>query len=127
MNLKVLLPFRVFLTEDVIKVIAEGGDGHFCLLPRHLDFVSALVPGILTYYPESGEEVFLAVDEGILVKYGDHVLVSCRNAVQGTNLEALRQTVEQAFKALDERQKETRSVVAKIETNFIRRFLEIYG
>jgi len=125
MNLKILLPFGVFLDEDVVKVIAEGGDGYFCLLPRHIDFVSALVPGILSYYTESGEEVFLAVDEGILVKYGQEVLVSSRNAVRGPNLEALRQTVEEEFKALDEQRKEVRSVVAKIEANFIRRFLEV--
>jgi F-type H+-transporting ATPase subunit epsilon len=125
MNLKILLPFRVFLDEGVVKVIAEGGNGFFCLLPRHIDFVSALVPGILSYYKKSGEEVFLAVDEGVLVKNGDVVLVSSRNAVQGPNLEALRQTVEEEFKALDEQQKAARSVVAKIEANFIRRFLEI--
>ena len=125
MNLKILLPFRVFLDERVDKVIAEGENGYFCLLPRHIDFVSALAPGILSYYKESGEEVFLAIDEGILVKYGENVLVSSRNAVRGPNLEALRQTVEDQFKTLDEQRKEVRSVVAKIEANFIRRFLEV--
>jgi F-type H+-transporting ATPase subunit epsilon len=126
MNLKVLLPSRVFLDEQVHKVVAEGGNGYFCLLPRHIDFVTALVPGILSYESESGEEVFIAVDNGVLVKYGQVVLVSSRNAVRGPNLEELWQTVQGEFMAMDEQQRVTQSVVAKIEAQFIRRFLEVH-
>ena len=126
MNLKVLVPSGVLLDEQVRKVIAEGGNGYFCLLPRHVDFVTALVPGILSYEKDSGEEVFVAVDDGVLVKYGETVLVSSRNAVQGLNLEELKQTVQGEFMAVDEQQKMTESVVAKIEAQFIRRFLEVH-
>jgi len=45
MQLKVLLPTQVLVDEPVSKVVAEGEDGSFCLLPRHVDFTSALVPG----------------------------------------------------------------------------------
>ena len=47
MKLKVLLPTEIFINEEVEKVVAEADNGYFCLLPRHVDFVSALVPGLL--------------------------------------------------------------------------------
>jgi F-type H+-transporting ATPase subunit epsilon len=129
MNLKILLPTRILVDEGVTKVIAEAQNGYFCLLSRHVDFVAAIVPGILSYETKDGDEVFLAVDEGILVKYGQDVLVSSRNAVRGPNLDQLKRTVEEQFKNIDEQEKIARSAVAKIEANFVRRFLELqeYG
>jgi len=125
MNLKVLLPSKVLIEEKVTKVIAEAQNGYFCLLSRHVDFATALVPGILSFQTEKGEEIFLAVDEGVMVKFGKEVLVSTRNAMRGPDLGQLKQTVEKEFKSLDEHEKVARSAVARIETNFIRRFLEI--
>jgi len=127
MKLKVLLPAEVLIEEDVTKVIAEAHNGFFCLLPRHVDFVAALVPGILSYETGSGHEVFLAVDEGILIKCGQEVLVSTRNAVRGPDLGQLKHTVVEKFEALDEREKSARSAMTKIEAGFVRRFLEIQG
>ncbi len=125
MILKVLLPKEVLVEEQVYKVVAEGQNGSFCLLSRHVDFVSALVPGLLAYETAVGEEVYLAVDEGILVKCGAEVLVSTRNAVQGNNLGQLQKLIREQFAELDEREKQTRSALAKIEADFIRRFMEL--
>ena len=127
MKLKVLLPAEVLIEKDVTKIVAEAHNGFFCLLPRHLDFVAALVPGILSYETGSGREVFLAVDEGILIKCSQEVLVSTRNAVLGPDLGQLRHTVVEKFEALDEREKSARSAMTRIEAGFVRRFLEIQG
>jgi F-type H+-transporting ATPase subunit epsilon len=125
MRLKVLLPTKVLVNEEVAKVIAEAENGSFCLLPRHIDFVTALAPGLLSFETEEGGEEFLAVDAGILVKYGAEVLVSIRNAVRGLDLERLQQTVDEQFRALDEREKMTLAAVARLEANFIRRFIDL--
>jgi F-type H+-transporting ATPase subunit epsilon len=127
MKLKVLLPAEVLIEEDVTKIVAEAHNGFFCLLPRHVDFVAALDPGILSYETGSGHEVFLAVDEGILIKCGQEVLVSTRNAVRGPDLGQLRLTVVEKFETLDEREKSARSAMTRIEAGFVRRFLEIQG
>lgn len=128
MKLKVLLPTQVFLEEETTKIIAEAENGSFCLLPRHVDFVAALVPGILSFLKQpGGEEEVLAVDEGILVKCGPEVLVSTRNAVRGPDLGKLRETVEERFLTLDERERQVRSALAHLEAIFIRRFLRIGG
>lgn len=78
MRLKVLVPAKVIVDLEVNKVIAKSPDGYFCLLPHHVDFVSALAPGILSYEDEGGREVSLAIDEGTLAKCSGEVLVATR-------------------------------------------------
>ncbi len=125
MNLKVLIPTVVLINREVTKVIAEAENGHFCLLPNHVDFVAALVPGILSFTTETVVEIFVAVDEGILVKCGHEVLVSTRNAIEGNNLETLKQTVAEQFQILDEKEKLTRSALAQFEASMMRHFQEL--
>jgi F-type H+-transporting ATPase subunit epsilon len=126
MRLKVLLPTEILVDEEVIKVTAEAENGSFCLLPRHIDFVAALVPGLLAFVTAGAEaEEFLAVDEGILVKCGPEVLVSTRQAVRGPELGQLRETVARTFKVLSSKEKRARSALATLEANFIRRFLKL--
>ncbi|MBE9502583.1 MAG: F0F1 ATP synthase subunit epsilon [Proteobacteria bacterium] len=125
MKLKVLLPTEVLIDEEVGKVIVEAGNGSFCLQPRHIDFVAALVPGLLLFESAQGREEFLAVDEGILVKCGPEVLVSTGNAVRGPDLGKLRKTVEKQFRVLDDRQKKARAAAAKLESNLVRKFIEL--
>ncbi len=124
MKLRILLPTKILVDEETDKVIAEGGDGHFCLLPRHVDFVSALVPGILVYASPDGEERYVAVDEGVLVKAGGDVTVSTGNAVRGPGLGKLRETVEAEFRSRDERERKARSAIARIEADLYQRFME---
>ncbi|MGQ9873065.1 F0F1 ATP synthase subunit epsilon [Leptodesmis sp.] len=127
MQLKVMQPTNVLIDERVTKVTAEGEEGSFCLLPQHVDWIAALVPGILSFESESGEEVFLAIDEGILVKQGTMVWVSVRSAVRGVDLETLHQTVQQQFRQLDEQERQARSTLARLETSFVREFMELGG
>ena len=123
MNLKVLLPFRVFAEETgVSRIVAETRAGSFGLLPHRLDCVAALTPGILIYETEVEGEFYVAVDEGVLVKTGPDVLVSVRRALGGTDLGHLRDAVEKEFLTLDEHEQMVRSVMAKLEAGFLRRF-----
>lgn len=123
MNLKILLPFKVFSEKaGVSRIVAETHAGSFGLLPHRRDCVAALEPGILIYETEADGEVFVAVDGGVLVKTGPDVLVSVRRAMGGADLGQLRQAVEKEFLALDEHEQNVRSVLAKLETGFLRRF-----
>jgi F-type H+-transporting ATPase subunit epsilon len=123
MNLKILLPFQVFAEKTgVLRIVAETRDGSFGILPHRLDCVAALAPGILIYETESDGEVFVALDEGVLVKTGPDVLVSVRRAIDGTDLGQLQDAVKREFLALDEHEQSVRLVVAKLETGFLRRF-----
>ena len=125
MNLKILLPFQVFADLKGIKrIVAETHQGSFGLLPHRLDCTAALAPGILMYETAAGSVVYIAIDEGILVKAGPDVLVSVRDAIGGAALGNLHKAVAQEFVTIDEHEKKVRSVMAKLELGFIRRFEE---
>jgi F-type H+-transporting ATPase subunit epsilon len=127
MNLKVLLPFHVFAEKTgVSRIVAETRDGSFGLLPHRRDCVAALTPGLLIYESDADGEVFVAVDEGVLVKTGPDVLVSVRRALGGTDLGRLRDAVEQEFVNLDAHEHSVRSVMAKLEAGFVRRFASFH-
>ena len=123
MNLKILLPYEIFAEKSgVSRIVAETPEGSFGLLPHRLDCVAALAPGILTYETDAGSEVFVAVDEGVLIKAGSAVRVSVRRALGGADLGQLRASIEREFRTLDANEKAVRSVVAKMEAGFLRRF-----
>ncbi|MEQ8962905.1 MAG: F0F1 ATP synthase subunit epsilon [Coleofasciculus sp. C2-GNP5-27] len=127
MNLKILLPTEILLDQEVTKVSAEAENGSFTLLPNHIDCVTAIVPGILFFESESTPEVFIAVDEGVLVKCGADVRVSTGRAIRSDDLDSLQQTVEEEFSRLDERERITAGAIAKLEASFARGVYEIGG
>jgi F-type H+-transporting ATPase subunit epsilon len=128
MNLKILLPFQVFTEKaDVSRIVAETPQGSFGLLPHRLDCVAALAPGILTYQTAADGEVFVAVDEGVIVKAGPDVLVSVRRAFAGTDLGQLRDAVDREFLTLDAQEKSVRSVDARLEGDLIRRMATLHN
>lgn len=127
MNLKILVPFEIFVERShVTRILAETQEGSYGLLPHRLDCVMVLAPGILIYETESDGEVFVAVDEGVLVKTGPDVLVSARNAIGGTDLGVLREAVEREFLDLTERELGVRAVIAKMETGLIRSLADFH-
>lgn len=115
MRLKLLVPTHVVIDQDVTKVTAEAEHGSFCLLPRHVDYMAALVPGLLGYEDDAGER-FAAVDEGVLVKRGEEVLVSTRQAILGGELGQLRRVVHEQLEVLDEHARAAQSAVSKLES-----------
>jgi F-type H+-transporting ATPase subunit epsilon len=127
MRLKLLLPREIVIDEPALRVSVEAGEGSVTLLPRHIDYVTALVPGLLSFVNAAGDEEFLAVDAGILVKCRDEVMVSARNAIRGPDLGSLREAVRQEFEKVGERERMSRDALARLEADFIRRFIELDG
>lgn len=123
MRLKILLPYAVFADHPAVRrIVAESAQGSFGLLPHRLDCVAPLVPGIFTYEMAADGEVYVAVDEGVLIKAGPNVYVSVRHATTGHNLADLRAAVQRDYRQLTEEEKSLHSSLAKLESNFIRRF-----
>lgn len=123
MRLKVFQPSEIFFDTKVIKVVAESAKGSFGILPRHVDMATGLVPGILAYVTDEGKEEFLALKGGILLKQGPQVSVATSMAIRG-ELGALRKAVQKILYEVDERERKTRAAVARLEADFVRRFVE---
>lgn len=126
MRLKILLPYKVFaVKERVLNIVAEMEKGSYGFLPNRLDCIAPLVSGILMYKTAEEGETFVAVDQGILVKTGPEVVVSVRHAIGGVDLGQLESAVKQQFLDLDERERSVRGTMAKLESSFIRRYMEL--
>ncbi len=113
------------LETEASKVVAEGVHGSFCLLPRHIDMVSPLVPGLLYVEQPLGAGRYLAVDRGLLVKCGSRVLVAVHDGVAGGELESLLEVVRSRFSAEDEQQRSVTGAMARLEADFLRRFMDL--
>jgi F-type H+-transporting ATPase subunit epsilon len=121
MQLKILLPFGVFNeTKNVRSIVIETSAGSYGFLPQRLDCVAALVPGIFSYQTETVH--YIAIDQGILVKVGSDVLISVRNAFAGAELGKLRESVEKEFLNLEEKERDVRTMMAKMESGFVQTF-----
>lgn len=127
MRLLVLLPDQVYASiDDVQRIVVQTDRGSLGILPRRLDCVAVLQAGILSYETSKDGLVYLAVDEGIIVKSAGEVRVSVRNAIGGMELGRLREAVERQFRNLDEGEKQVRAVLARLESGFVRRFAEFH-
>jgi len=120
MNLKILLPDKIFSEEhQVLRIAVVTHEGGFGILPHRLDCVASLSAGILLFEAQGAEDAYVAVDQGVLVKTGFDVLVSVRNAIGGMALSQLRTAVEEQFMHLDEQEQKLRSVLTKLESGFV--------
>lgn len=124
MDLDVILPDRTTTYSDVDSVSAPGAEGYFQLYPKHVDYTSTLKAGIMTLRKD-GEEIYFAVNNGVLVKKADKIFVACHQAIQGESLEKLSETVETTFLVAQEKEKSTNEILAKMEIETLKRFYEL--
>ncbi len=126
MVLKIFLPREALDEREVDYFRASAPDGSFAIEPRHIDFTTILVPGILEYRDGKGSH-YMATDRGVLVKRENELLVSVRRVVEGKDLKSLARTVEEEFLELDDREKRMRTAITKLESNLSRNLMELNG
>lgn len=124
MRVKLTLPYETILDKEVDKITAPGVEGSFQILPKHIDIVYTLQPGILVLSKGDKNE-FFAIDKGVLVKKDNVVHVSSFKAIRGDSLESLNEELTKNFKNLNDREKKAQKVLIKLETDTIKRFMEI--
>ena len=87
--------------------------------------MTIMVPGIFYTLTEEDQEVYLAINEGILLKTGKDVTLATRNAVKGESLGSLKRQVEEDFKKINQQDRKARQALQKLEADFVRRFLDL--
>lgn len=125
MNLEILLPYRVFAAQSAVsRIVVETSNGSVGLLPNRLDCVASLVPGILMYVAASIVS-YVAIDDGVLVKAGTEVRISVRRALGGAGLAELQDVVRRSFSVIDQRQRDVRVALAKMEAGLMGQFARL--
>ncbi len=125
MRLLLSVPTGVLVDTRVLRVSAESGGGSFTLLPKHADGALDLVPGLLSYVTEDGEEVFVAVDEGVIVKAEDEVRAACRRAVVAGALERAVAALAEHMRSQSEHERRARTALLRLEAEVMRRLGEL--
>lgn len=125
MRLLLTVPSGKLVDQEVSRVAAESPSGSFTILPRHADTALLLVPGLLAFHDEAGNETFVAVDHGVLVKIGDQVRVACQRAVVSAGLKDAEDAVRARFTTQDESGKRARTALLRLEAEILRRVGEL--
>lgn len=125
MHVTVMRPDGVLLSQRAVKVAAEATNGAFILLPRHIDFVTPLVAGVVLLTGRDGAETVVGTDTGTLVKVGAEVRIATRRAVVGDELDTLKELVEREFRTTSTREQMAQRALARLEAGIVRRFVEI--
>lgn len=119
------LPTRTLFDGRATRLTAVAENGGFGILPNHVDFVTALVPSVLTLMTPEGRERVFGIDEGLLVKKGNEVDVAVRRGVEGDDLGTLRETVRGTFVEMEEDERVARAALSRLEADMVRRFASL--
>ena len=125
MRLLLSVPTGVVVDTRVAKVSGESDRGSFTILPRHADGAMLLRRGLLSYVGEDDTEVFVAVDEGVLVKADRDLRVACQRAVVAGDLEDARSVLAQHLHGQSEHERKAKSVLMALEAEVVRRLGEL--
>ena len=123
MRVKLILPYKTILDKEAKKITAPGIEGEFQIMPKHIDATWSLKSGILTI--NSDEDLYFAINTGVLVKQGDLVYISVFQAIAGDSLRNLAETVKNTLRDVSDRERKAREVLVKLEAETIKKFTEI--
>ncbi|OAN76423.1 ATPase [Jannaschia sp. EhC01] len=125
MEVSLRLPTGTLFDGRASALRAVAQDGAFGILPNHMDFVTALVPCVLTLQLADGSEAIFGIDEGLLVKKGHSVTVTVLRGVRGGDLGSLQGIVQAKFVEMDDEERQARSAFSRLEADVVRRFAEL--
>lgn len=125
MTVTLRLPARTLFIGQAIRMTAVAPNGGFGIWPNHADFVTAIVPSVMTLCLVDGSAKVFGLDEGLLVKKGHHVTIAARRGVQGDDLDSLQETVTANFVQMDEDERQARAALSRLEADMVRRFADL--
>ncbi|WP_299788448.1 ATPase [uncultured Marivita sp.] len=125
MTVTLRLPTRTLFEGRAERLTAVAPNGAFGIWPNHSDFVTGLVPSVMTLRLADGSEAIFGIDEGLLVKKGHSVAAAVLRGVQGDELGGLWETVRTNFVRLDEEERQARAALSRLEADMVRRFAEL--
>ncbi|MCC7326831.1 MAG: hypothetical protein IT521_08525 [Burkholderiales bacterium] len=126
MTVTIRLPLRTLHQGRASRLCGEGRAGGFGLLPNHADFVTELVPSVLTLVLADETELFFGIDEGMLVKRDSEVSVVVRRGVAGDALDTLQRKVRDSFVDVEDDERAARVALSRLEADMVRRLGQLH-
>jgi F-type H+-transporting ATPase subunit epsilon len=120
MTLHLLVPGRLVPPRPCRKLRGQASYGSFTLLPRHLDGLIALSAGLMRCTDGDGRAIWLAVDEGLLVKQGRQVTIMTPRYGEDSDPEQLAAAVQSGLLIQDEHERRARAAMAGMEASLVR-------
>ena len=76
MNLEIVTPDRKFFSANVRGVLLKGPEGLFEILPRHTEYVAAIVPSVVKILTQEGDKLAFLSSGFVEVKKGKATIVT---------------------------------------------------
>ena len=101
LQLEIVTPEKVVVSQEVDMVVAPGSLGEFGVLEGHIPFLSGILPGELRFNAE-GKTEYLAVSTGFAEISEDRVsiLVDSAEAARDIDVERAKEAMERARERL---------------------------
>ena len=119
LRLEIVTPEALAFSEDVDMVTLPASGGQIGIYPQHVRLITEMVPGELIA-TKSGNEILIAVGEGLVAVSGDRVEILTDLAIRAEELDAAK--VEEARKRAMARREEkiANESVATINASVVR-------
>ncbi|MDR2777785.1 MAG: hypothetical protein LBB24_03390 [Rickettsiales bacterium] len=123
LNLRIYTPQKLFLEETITKLKVSEKGCNYTILPRHIDYLSSFSRSTINFRKLSGEEGYVWLNQGILVKCGREIQISVFSAINGgssvENLKLMMDNNMKNFRTLIESTKKFKLTLKNIEDKVI--------
>jgi len=105
-SLRIITPEKTINIPGVRSLVCECPDGKRGVLPGHISSLAELVPGVLKYTDEEGEEYYFAISGGVIEISPQVVTILTEAAEEASEIDATRaqEALERARQRLKEKQ-----------------------
>ena len=104
-ELQIITPEKTIDIPGVRSLVCECPDGKRGVLPGHISSLAELVPGVLKYTDEEGEEYYFAISGGVIEISPQVVTILTEAAEEASEIDATRaqEALERARQRLKEK------------------------
>jgi len=120
LNLEIIAPHRLIVDCRVVALQAADASGRFGIWPGHEDFLTVLIPCVLHYRAEDGQESFAAVDGGVLLLENGRISVATRDAVVAARLDEVADRAAAMLDARKHKEQAARTGFGELESSLLR-------
>ena len=125
MELKIYSPTDILFEDNVKKINFQGKEGFLTILPNHIDYVSSFDTTIINLIDENNKEFFLALGNGVLVKYADRVRITAYKGIIAESLVKLDLKMHELNEREGDIEKEINKNLKQLEYYMLNNLVEL--